>query len=475
MSRVIGIRHRVKRTADGEARPTQLCITSIKSSGKTRRTTLDLEDDTAEMDWMLGRFPVEFRAVMVDDDISKLPKHHLKWRKAKPSDDLDALPPEWVERDGKQMLVLAKIPATYDGLMASDTICMVLGGSGDRFAFALSRRAEELGNGTYVMRIPPFVLNERRKGDKDEDASNLVDLFTEMPHLFRETTARDREQILITELWRARIDAMKERIGCEQRLYQRLTGRVFLSQDGRYPEGSISDAFDAAKASDKILLALTKEESERMAEVAKVLQSIPVYQQVFSPIKGVGPAIAARIIVAIGDIRRFESMAKLKAFLGVHLIDGLFARSRKGHVANWHPDGRQALYLLADQFNRRPESEWGQKLLAYKAIFRAKHPVVVCSTCNLPWSECLKELKDPRAAKGKHARKHSDGHIHKMALWRTVTKFVEWLWKAWWSLEEGKPIPAVPVTPFPEGSTPPTTSENMDMESSMDAVAEAMM
>jgi hypothetical protein len=32
-------------------------------------------------------------------------------------------------------------------------------------------------------------------------------------------------------------------------------------------------------------------------------------------------------------------------------------------------------------------------------------------------------------------KRYTDGHIHKMALWRTATQFVRWLFRQWWALE----------------------------------------
>ena len=57
---------------------------------------------------------------------------------------------------------------------------------------------------------------------------------------------------------------------------------------------------------------------------------------------------------------------------------------------------------------------WGKKLREYKVKLREKHPEVV-------------------EVGGK--KRYTDGHIHKMALWRTITKFAEWLYNEWWKLE----------------------------------------
>lgn len=183
---------------------------------------------------------------------------------------------------------------------------------------------------------------------------------------------------------------------------------------------------------------MEEEESRREKSLVKVIGKLGVYNDLFFPIKGVGPKIAARIITAIGDIRRFPTASKIKAFCGVHVLfefpqngktvvrkllpgelpneNPRFARKRMGELANWHNDARQALYLLGDQFNRRPDSVWGQKLLEYKVKFREKHPEVIVGD------------------NGK--KKYTNAHIHKMATWRTLTKFVEWLWREWTRLEK---------------------------------------
>jgi hypothetical protein len=100
-------------------------------------------------------------------------------------------------------------------------------------------------------------------------------------------------------------------------------------------------------------------------------------------------------------------------------------------VANWSPNSRQALYLLGDQFNRRPDSEWGSKLLRYKRNLREKHPEVVVGENG--------------------AKKYTDGHILKMALWRARSRFAEWLWKKWTALEERTAQTALPVSTDEQG------------------------
>lgn len=445
MARYIGIRHRVKKTAKGDARPT--LVTIINGEQKDRYT---LETEQDELDFLLGQFPIESGAPDFDEGLMGIPKHQIKWRAAKEKDDLSLIPAAFQRLNGKVTEVVAKVPTRHIGLSHGDVVGIVLGGSGDRFAFALSRQSEKLGEGTRVMRIPAAVVKDERGHEKtDDDDQFLAQLVRDRSELFRECTVRDRQLIRLTEVYRARIDAMKARIACETRLRQRKIGEIFCNEEGLYPEGGIEDAFDALKASDPILEALQNEESLREKAVLKVLKTLDVFNELFVPITGVGPAIASRIIVAIGDIRRFSSDAKLKAFLGVHVMQGgrfgkrpanmQFARRRSGEAANWHPDGREAMFLLSEQFNRRPETPWGKKLLEYKVKMRATHPAVQCSVCQVDIEACEAKAEDStlsKSAKALHTRRYSDGHILRKALWRTVTKFVEWLFREWWRIEK---------------------------------------
>ena len=410
MARFIGIRHRIKRTAEGEARPTQVMIFEGEKAH-----FYDLPDDTAELDFVKGQFPVSLRKAEAGagDDFSKFRQHHITWKEIE-EEDVPKLPSNLLRREGKAIYVATKVPEAYDGLRAGDTVGMLLGGSGDRLAFALARQAEEIG--ATVLRIPPFVMKDKRGEDKDRDASNLAELVKSAPEIFFPVTLRDRNLIRLREVLGNRTEAMKARIGCEQRLRQQFVGRIFCSAEGKYPEGSIELEFDEFKANDVILANLVRAEKEISKELGEIISEVEIYNQLFEPIVGCGPMIAAKIITAISDIRLFATDAKLKKYLGVHVLpDSRFPRRRVGELANWKAEARQALYLLGDQFNKRPNSEWGQKLISYKAKLQAAHPEVI--------------LND----NGK--KKYTKAHIHKMATWRTLTKFVEHLYREWRRIE----------------------------------------
>lgn len=414
--RYIGVQHRVKMTAEEEARPTRVCILS---GDKTTEFELATEQD--ELDFAFTLFPVAWRAPESYEDMADFPPHHVKWRTLRKNEKTPTGVHRSQLREGEKGLERAvQVPSRHDGLKEGDIVAMILGGSGDYFAYALARRGEEAG--TSVMRIPPFIFAKHREnGNKDKDAQLLAELVRTSPDLFYQVDVRDRALIRVREALIARTDAMKARIACEQRLRQRIIGEVFCQPDGLYPEGGIEKLYDERRANDVIFGALAAEEKRRESELKKALDGLDIYHKLFEPIEGCGPMIAARIISAVIDIRRFEKDAKLKAFCGVHVQnDGRFARRRQGQVANWHPDARQALFLLADQFNRRPNSEWGRYFRQMKQNLRERHPEPV-------------EVESS-SGNGK-VKRYTDGHIHKMAAWRTLTRFVEWLHGAWWDLE----------------------------------------
>jgi hypothetical protein len=424
INRIIGIRHRIKRDVEGKPRPTQIHIVYLATGSSE---SFALPDEQAEMDFVLGRYPVKWKTVAKrltpegDDFVrveleagvsQRVSLHHV-------------LP---VEDDEN----LIEIPERTIGLQKGDVIAMGLGGSGDYLAYAFARHGEEVGASVY--RITPFALKRERdlrEMQQIDDAKLLATLYHDIPGLFLPTEIRDLALIRVREQYRLLMETMKARIAAEQRRRQSFIGEVFCKPDGLYPQGGIEKEYNARKATSAIVVALETEEAQVEKRLTKLLADVPVFAQVFEPLKGTGPRISARLIAGIQDIRRFATDAKLKKYCGVHVMsDGTFVRRRAGEVADWSGECRQALFHLADQFNRQGnKTYWGAYLRLMKRRMREKYPTVemVPSTA--------------KGTNGKMVKKFTDGHIQKRAMWRTVTRFVEWLFKAWWAVEKGLPVP----------------------------------
>jgi hypothetical protein len=314
--RKIGIVHRVKKSARGEARPT---LVAVVEDGKQK--VYGLENEQAELDFVLGVFPVAFKKPDLSDDLSSYRPHQLKWRSAKKGESETGFPGGHVRPKEKSFEIVDKVPIEFDGFKAGDIVAMTFGGSGDYLAFALGRQAQTIG--AQVWRIPPFVLKDERRKDgkvvslepKKIDTSGdhilLAKLIGEKSHLFQPLSDRDRELIAMREAWRALEEAMKARMAAASRLRQLYIGRIFTDPEGMFPEGGIEKTYDEVKSNDVILNALKGEEKKRQRELEKAIGKLAVYNEVFAPIDGVGVRIAARIIAAVGDIRSFESASKL--------------------------------------------------------------------------------------------------------------------------------------------------------------------
>lgn len=535
-TRTVGIRHRVKKTAEGEARPTQVAIVTNK-----KVVTLDLEDERAELDFVLGKFPIKFRDVEHAEDLTAFAKHHIKWHKVKKDEDVSAVPESHKQLIEKKLHVAQRVPAAYDGLKAGDVIAMSLGGSGDYLAFALSRQADVVGG--HIFRIPPFHLKDKRpNADKDKDAELMAELVRDQRQLFRPVTPRDRDQLLLRIRYRSFEEAMKARIATEQRLHQRLIGEIFTQPDGLYPEGDLEDAFKESKANDKILVSQKAEEAARERNMLAALERLEAFK-IMGPVEGVGTRIAGRLTaaalvnlgrfmvvpdqaeieklrveatewakdaVAMTDIQRkpnearreyyarvqkvlrscghptqteelgqaiacldqirklkrkaeAKSCNKFKAYCGVHVLKGgkhgdqseefQFPRRRSDAVANWNGIARQAFFLVVDQFNKRSESEWGKYLRRMKANQRTIHPkpIKVPSLNKDGTPKINKKNGEPILI-----TRYSDGHIHKRAVWRTATRFAEWLFRELIKFENGAPAkpPAKPPEPATAATLP---------------------
>lgn len=381
--RFIGVHHGVKRLVSGKASPTQLTIIE----GEEVRS-YELATENEELDLVRGVYPVSFRKATEGEDLSSYAEHHVK--------------------SGKQV----KVPTGYEGIQEGDTVAMILGGSGDALAEALARRAEKVGASFY--RIAPFRFKEERTQYNGEAESYiLADLIRQDTDLFQPITSRDIDLITVREIYRRRNKAMKDRMAAANRLRQLAIGQSFRDAD-MVPENTVEIAFERLKTTDPSFLAIQAEEKRLAKELDEAVKKLDIWP-LFEQIEGVGPGIAARLISAIIDVKRFDTAAKLKRYCGVAVIDGKFMRRRSGETCGYSNDARQALYLLAEQFNRRPDSVWGKKLREYKANLRVAHPEV--------------EIGEG----GK--KRYTDGHIHKMALWRTATRFVEWLYDEWMKAE----------------------------------------
>jgi hypothetical protein len=494
VARVVGVQHRCKRTAEGAARPTAVAL--IDPASRDVRV-LKLETEQDEIDFVQGRLPAAWRPLGDDDDRSAFLPRHVLQKKPKKSDSPDAP-------------VRYEVPAAYEGLRTGDAVAMLNGGSGRALSIAIWDRCRTAGATLRVLTPGPLKdARDARGGAKEDDAQLIGELLIEAPERFAAMTEYDRLLAVAVLAYRAFVDTMKRRIAAGQQIMGIVRERAFVSlaDPGNAAHGlDLEHVVKEALANDPGHIALLEAEKDAEKKMEDAMSALPTYAFIRAQ-PGVGPRIAARLVVSIGDmLARYEppdpgaiaalraeveaglrdgryeelkdrvavdpgknpgeeryrrlgaliahcranslaaeadrlqaarsalerihrlkrkaadrAVAKLKHALGVHVRQGgeyadipaeeAFPRRRKGVRANWDEDGRLGLWLLMGQFNRHPDWDWGKRLRVYKEGFQAKHP----ATVTVP------------VGKGKTWTKYTKIHLQQMAMWRTATRFVEWL------------------------------------------------
>lgn len=353
MSRLIGIQHRVKRTQEGKSHPTRLFILE-----NNKGRWLELEDEDAERDWVLGRLPTDFMEVADDSAPDQLDSAGITWQKIEDPSTLVGLSEQVlvIEEDGeffaysvplryvkisrklsaeaaaelphqrkhvklkltgrgaarKPQVVsyhrIEEIPVAFDGLRTGDVVVTTFGGSGANFVAGLGQRADQIGAEIY--RIRPFELKKARgeRRDHSTDARLLAAMY-EAGETFHRLRKADREFVYIGEIWRLREQAQKDRMACQQRLYQQAQGKAFREgSDGLQPVGNIEYEFARLKATDATFLAFKNEEARYTKMLDKAVKESELYQYLLEEmdLKGVvGAAIAGSLFPQIGTMLAF--------------------------------------------------------------------------------------------------------------------------------------------------------------------------
>ena len=436
-TRHIGVVHRMKKSSKGDFRPTKVCIAS--SSSSSLQQSFSLIDDDHELDFVYDRFPTRYRPASLTDNLTDFLSWQIRSRELTSDENPESLPINLIFTVGKKKYLALEVPDQLDGLKAGDRVAMVFGGSGGYLAYNLAQRAKKIG--ATIWMITPHDLNKARgSAKKNDDHILLARLLREHPELFREAQPTDMMVIQLREaLWEFR-SIQKDRIACQQRLGRRIRASSFISDEQRQLE-SMHDRIERARKSDVKLLALVKEEAALEREVFVLVHSMPIWEKVLKPIEGCGEMIAAQLIASIGNIERFPTAAKFRAFCGLHVIfrmedegkavyrklkpgerpgeqPSVFPKRQKGEADDWNKGGRQAFHAFADQCNRRPNSHWGTKLRDNKTALRMQHPNPV-------------KVPGRGSNSGKELTRYTDLHILRMALRKTMYQFSTKIYRQW--------------------------------------------
>jgi len=93
----------------------------------------------------------------------------------------------------------------------------------------------------------------------------------------------------------------------------------------------------------------------------KFIKDQPVYINFLSKIRGIGPIYSAKLVSYLGDCSRFDTVSKLWAYTGNHIIEGKAPKRRKGQDANWNHKLRMLTWQISDQFVRQNKGYYRRK------------------------------------------------------------------------------------------------------------------
>ena len=169
----------------------------------------------------------------------------------------------------------------------------------------------------------------------------------------REAATSDRKRAYLKVAVRRLYDAQKLRIQSDLRIQA-------LVRDGVIPKETAETDF---------LLALEHEEAaehEYERIVWREIKDLPIVRDWMIKVRGVGRRMAGLFVGLIGDPGRFETVSKLWAYSGLHVVGGSAARREKGVKANWSQELKTTAWKLATSFVRAGEGPYRDRYLAYK-------------------------------------------------------------------------------------------------------------
>jgi hypothetical protein len=287
-------------------------------------------------------------------------------------------------------------------MQPDDIIAVGLSGKSDLICIALSKKAEEIGAQVYRIRYTHDI--------EEDEAVFLAKLVESCVGKFRLIDSRERDMLLLQFLVTSYLHEKKYAVRLEQHLRSNAIGIVFC-------EGNIAKA-DESTAKMRTCLESSKQRLREIEEkIKQVLERIDVYNKVFEQVEGCDHLIAAQLISAIHPIESFDSEYFLKKFIRIHKFlahPGFFWEITMGR----NTSARETLFMLSLEFEKLPESRWGKMYSQYMQRFRQNHPAPV-------------RKKVRYGVMRRVVTQYTDEHIESLARWRTISRFVEWLFLAW--------------------------------------------
>jgi len=186
-----------------------------------------------------------------------------------------------------------------------------------------------------------------------------------------------------------------------------------------------------------------------------IISDVPIYDEFFKKIKGIGPCLAGSLYSGINDIQRFATVSKLWKYCGQDVVNGEAPRRKRGQKITWNPFLRMTMHKVTDSFiKQNPEKSQYRRLYdEAKEYYQAKFPQwEICWACKnkmkstttgMVCTKCKKRqagIPHPKrkTKAGKPIFIYTKGHLHNMAKRKVGKIFLQHLFVKWWRLETGK-------------------------------------
>lgn len=153
------------------------------------------------------------------------------------------------------------------------------------------------------------------------------------------------------------------RIANENRVEVLTRPRSKKDSDGEYRGHGLHILVPELEALDHTLALVRAAEEDATRNLRKAMRKHPLsaYQK---RERGVGEKQLARLLAAVGDpywhdlYDRPRRFGELKAYCGVHVVDGEAVRYKRGVKANWNAAARMRLWLIASNVPKFPGSTY---------------------------------------------------------------------------------------------------------------------
>lgn len=200
---------------------------------------------------------------------------------------------------------------------------------------------------------------------------------------------------------------------------------------------------------------LAEKEMEKL--VVAETRNLPIVKKWMKRIHGIGPRLSGLLVANIADVGRFDTVSKLWAYSGLHVVNGHAVKRKKNEKANWNRELKTTAWKIGKSFvtlggpyrdlydrykariTEREETKGNviYALIPIKGVGERWVPRAAVNAIKKP-----DEVTFASHYEGVEQRKKSPvpdwtlGHINNMAMRYIVKRFLSHLWLVWREIED---------------------------------------